>query len=334
MVCTSGVTCSGDSDCGPGGVCDPTGTCGQNTTGGVCAGDENCPSGETCVDGHCGCTGVAFQAMPVTPNVMIVLDRSGSMKDPGDSSSSDSKWTIAGDALTALFNQVGGQVRFGLVTFSSDGSCGAGNVRVDIGDNTSMAIETKISGTSPKGSTPIVATMDSLVGNTELMDPDHPNYVLLVTDGEEKCDTFTTQPLTDLKNQSPSVKTFVVGFGAGIPNPDQLNDLATAGGTALSGNTKYYQANNASQLADALGSIIGSVLSCTYTLDQVPSDLSQLYVYEDGTAVDQDPGQQNGWDYDSASNTLTFYGPTCDALQNGTVTDVSIVYGCPSATPD
>lgn len=334
MVCTSGVGCTTNDECGPGGVCGQSGTCAPNTTGGTCDGDQNCLTGETCEQGHCGCEGVNFTAMPVTPNILIVLDRSNSMNDcPGGAFCNDSKWDVAKDAISQVLSQYGNQVRFGLDMFASNNNCAAGQVSVEVGDNNAATISSAINNAGAASNTPIRATMEALASYNGLKDTMHSNYVLLVSDGGENCDDFSSQPVADLKNQSPSVKTFVVGFGGGV-DPDQLNEMATKGGTALPGTTKYFQADDASQLNMALGNIIGSVLSCSYTLDQTPDDLSQLYVYEGGTAVDQDTTRMNGWDYDAATNTLTFYGAACDVLQDGSVTDVSIVYGCASAPPD
>ena len=95
------------------------------------------------------------------------------------------------------------------------------------------------------------------------------------------------------------------------------------------GTPHYYQANNATDLSNALTTILGTVLSCSYTLDQVPEDLADLYVYQDDTAIDLDTTHTNGWDYDPATGELTFYGAACEAMENGSVTDLNIVYGCP-----
>ena len=76
------------------------------------------------------------------------------------------------------------------------------------------------------------------------------------------------------------------------------------------------------------------MLSCSYSLDQVPDDVSDLYVYQDDVSVARDPGHTDGWDYDASTETLTFYGAACDALESGDVTDLNIVYGCPSAAVD
>ncbi|HEU5055447.1 MAG TPA: VWA domain-containing protein [Kofleriaceae bacterium] len=350
--CEAGGPCDAHGDCGPGAYC-PDGTCAPNETGGPCDGDGNCPAGDTCIDGFCGCEGEAFAAEPVVPNVMIVLDKSGSMTEdldgdcprldnsgdcvyPPDSGTQDNpafdgppdKWQVATDAMSQILTSHGPKVRFGLVTFATGSMCGTGGVRVPIGPSTETEIQTFIDGVNPIGATPIGATLNALVGNPGLDDTNHTNYVLLVTDGQDTCGGNASGAARNLFQQTPSVKTFVVGFGGGV-DAGELNDTAVQGGTARPGPTKYYQADNAAELQAALDSILGSVLSCQYQLDQVPEDLADLYVYADGTLVDRDPSQSEGWDYDPASGTITFYGQVCRDLQNGTITDLNIVYGCP-----
>jgi hypothetical protein len=328
-TCTGGLGCSTASDCGNGGVCEDGG-CVHNTTGGVCEMDENCLSGETCNEGHCGCEGVAFQATPVTPNMLIVLDKSYSMNQSGGTGGS--RWNIARNALNELLGDHGGNVRFGLDMFATNDDCAAGQINVDIGASTATEISDAYGDVSADSNTPIRATMNALKNYNGLKDPDHPNYVLLLTDGEESCSGWFDPPpsaaVQQLRNQTPSVKTFVVGFATSADS-DQLNDMAVAGGTALGGSTKYYQANNATELSDALSTILGTVLACEYTLDQVPEDLADLYIYQDDNPVEQDTTHTNGWDYDPTTGTLTFYGAACDALESGEVTDLNIVYGCP-----
>jgi hypothetical protein len=351
--CEAGGPCEAHGDCGPGAYCQD-GTCAPNETGGPCDGDGNCPAGDTCIDGFCGCEGEAFAAMPIVPNMMIVYDKSGSMEedldgdcplfnngetscdypphgsspDPNPAFDAPDKWTVAEGGLDMVLTSHGPKVRFGLVTFSSDGDCGAGNVRVAIGPTTEADIRTTIAGTSPRGSTPIGDTLADLVGNQSLQDTSRTNYVLLITDGQETCGGNPTAAARNLFQQTPRVRTFVVGFGGGV-DANELNDIATEGGTARPGPTKYYQADNAAELQAALDTILGSVLSCEYQLDQVPEDLADLYVYADGTLVDRDPSQSEGWDYDPASGTITFYGQVCRDLQDGTINDLNIVYGCP-----
>jgi hypothetical protein len=162
-----------------------------------------------------------------------------------------------------------------------------------------------------------------------LQDATRNNYILLVTDGEANCDD-PVPVVETFAARNPPTPTFVVGFGDGV-DPEQLEDMATAGGTALAGNPNYYQADNAAGLQQALDDIVGEVLSCDYDIPTAPDDPDRLSVYFDGIRVPRDPTGATGWEYNAANARLTFAGNACAALQSGAVNDLSIVYGCPLA---
>jgi hypothetical protein len=121
----------------------------------------------------------------------------------------------------------------------------------------------------------------------------------------------------------------VVGFGSAV-DPVELAAMANAGGTARTASPVYYQADSAQSLATAFGTIAGSVLSCTYTLSDVPPDPSMLYVFFGATAVQRDTSHGNGWDYNTGTRQLEFYGAACTSLQSGQVGNLVISYGCPT----
>jgi hypothetical protein len=174
---------------------------------------------------------VTIQGHQLAPNIMFVVDKSGSMTDPATGSgagcananqgyngnrSSDCKWNnllnvMVGDGTTnnpGFVNQVnsslslnGDQVRLGLTYFASDNSCGVGQVAVPVPggatDNSGAIIQT-LNGLAPSGATPTAATME------ELLQPgifpataDRGNYAILMTDGAPNCNT-NIQPTSAL----------------------------------------------------------------------------------------------------------------------------------------
>jgi len=323
------VGCTTHAECPQGSFCD-NGTCAPNDTGGPCDGDSNCKPGETCIGGFCGCDGDQFVAEGVPPNVLIVLDRSGSMDEALGTST---KWLVAVDAVATLLANYGTAVRFGLVLYQRGNTdCAPGNVRVDVGDGTATMINTVLGNTNPNGFTPIGDTLDGLINYAGLEDTTRDNYILLLTDGSETCGGDGVTAVTNLFNETPQVKTFVVGFGSGV-DATALNDMAQAGGTALpSGPPYYYQADDAASLNMAFDSIGAAVLSCTYALSGTP-DIDTLHVFFDSIGVSRDTTHTDGWDYDSTSNQITFYGPACDSLKSGSVTDLVVVSGCTVPVP-
>ena len=185
-------------------------------------------------------------------DMLIVLDQSGSM-------SSNNKWGDAKGAVSTLVNTYAGQIRFGLLLFPYPNSCNVTGVQVAVGDNTQSAIINTLNGTSPTGMTPMGAALGQASGYLNY--PGTTRFVLLITDGCETCSGNGLAAVNTLMSQG--VKTFVVGFGSGVTQcGGDLNAMATAGGTALPGSTKYYQASNQSQLTAALKNIAALVNCC------------------------------------------------------------------------
>ncbi|MBK8010249.1 MAG: VWA domain-containing protein [Deltaproteobacteria bacterium] len=269
-VCAAGVTCSDNAGCGVGGICDLLGQCRPNVSGGSCENDQNCIEGESCVGHACvtGCGGAFFQAERVAPNVMILVDRSASMTLR---IGNDSKWDIARNAAFKLLTDHGEDIRFGLSLFpgadlqcSRGANCSPGLVSVPIADHNGWNIKQFLRDAYVCNlGTPLAEALYGLVGSAGLRDPNRPNYVVVLTDGQASCGE-PVPAVEALRAQDPEVKTFVVGFGTSV-DPAELSAMAGAGGTAQPGGVAYYQADDADALSAAFASIAGNVLSCDYT---------------------------------------------------------------------
>lgn len=337
---TGGPECLEDADCPEGQEC--AGFSGQCVAIGYCIVDEDCDGGQECQDGMCviggDCGAQEFALTKVVPNVMIVLDRSGSME--GDVQDSDkNRWEVAKDAIFKLVTTFNEEIRFGLVTYSAcvGNGCSAGEIVVPVADLAGGAIQQFLAdkGNSylcdsgdPETSTG--NTLKALVGQPQVQDPTRANAVLLITDGNEsgECQDNTNGPAAaaELFGQAISVPTYAVGFADGILG--SLAEIATNGGTGMP-----YNANNPASLEAALDAIAGAVVSCTFELDSPPDDPSEIYVFFEDMVpgVPNDPN--NGWTYDPNNNTITFHGAACEALKSGGVVDVDVVFGCDVPIP-
>lgn len=335
--------CEDDSDCPSGEectafsqLCVPPGGCGI---------DADCPlESVTCQAGVCttgeDCGDATFNITQLEPNVMILLDRSGSMDDdvPGNG---DSRWNVAKQVVNTTTAEFDDTVRFGLATFSAcipGQACSPGQIEIAVAPGNAGAISNFLAGAQdgllgylcnsglPETSTG--RSLDALVGNPLLQEAGRDNAVLLVTDGGESQECTPVDGPTaagNLYGQDIPVKVFAVGFGFSGASLDQI---ATAGGTG-----QGYTAENQQELNEALSSILGGIASCTFHLDEVPPDPDDLYVFLNSNPAGIPLDAINGYTYDPVANTITLHGTTCDAVQEGDSAKVDVVYGCPFPPP-
>jgi hypothetical protein len=338
---TMTVECDGDEDCPPGTqcavfnhVCIPEGTCQTS---------EDCEGGKECVDGGCviggDCGAESFELTAVPPNVMIVLDRSGSMGDDVQDSNKN-RWGVAKDAIDLLVNTFNNDIRFGLVTYSAcepGEACTAGEIVVPVGNLAAGPITGFLGGkgdeylcNSGDPETSTGNTLYALLGEPSIQDPERGNAVLLITDGNEndECqdNTNAADAAGKLFAQAPPVRTYAVGFADGILG--SLADVATAGGTGTP-----YNANNPASLEAALNAIAGAVASCDFVLGAVPDDPGEIYVFFNDDPAGVPLSEVDGWTYDPATNTIHFHGVACDQIKTGVVLDIDVVFGCDIPVP-
>jgi hypothetical protein len=155
----------------------------------------------------CGGTNLAANPKPV--NVLLVVDKSSSMKD-SPIGFGDTKWNGIRTAIGTAIDATKGQVAFGLDFFPSSGSAsgqlasvcelpqsGVPTVGVAAGSATNSAIKTALANNSPAGATPTAAELGRALayfttGPGAALPGLH--YVLLATDGGPNCDGSLSCP--------------------------------------------------------------------------------------------------------------------------------------------
>ena len=191
------------------------------------------------------------------PQVLVLLDRSGSMKEMIGKLT---KWEIALASMKTLAPFVTGKMELGLMLFPRwpvVNKCTTGQVNVT--DRAQQHPRDPVAagrGGPRQRQHPLVQhpqrrprlPRDDQAGGRS-------QYVILVTDGKETCSphypAVATGPLL-----GDGVRTYVVGFGANA-DPISLDAAAVAGGTG-----NYYQANDLPQLQTVLQSITTTIANC------------------------------------------------------------------------
>jgi hypothetical protein len=349
LVCaTDGVcvtpppACVADGDCKTGQRCGLTGDClgaGECRVAADCAMTESCRGSVCKLGSDCGQTELKID--PIPPNILVLLDISGSMNQGLDGSMTPpSKILIASQTITQMTIKYRDSIYWGLAMFPGDGACGPPTNVIVPGAGKADMVSSTVAATMPQRAafTPLNTAIMDVQSSNYLADKSRKNYMLLLSDGGEDCtldsdltgftatNADSAQRIKDMAAQG--ISTFVVGFGGAV-DASTLNDFANAGGvpnTATAG-TSYFQADSAQQLEMALGSILARVVGCDFSYTTPPTDPDKVWAFFDGVMVDRN--DKNGWKLDTAAKKVTFVGDACMKLQSGTVKDVQVVFGCP-----
>lgn len=316
--------------------------------------DPNGPGPDTCQEQKFAPTKVG------DPDIVLLMDRSGSMSD-----GSPTKWSQATTAVTGTITQLEAQkspIYWGLYFFPSNNDCAVGtNPDVPIGPLQASAITTAIKAKSPGGNTPIAQAVTNATNYYSSVNDGRGHYLAVATDGEPNCDSGGGLPKQCTKDadcamgetcqvlvgfgfcvpaggEGPTTKaiaaarmkgirTFVIGISLSGTSAT-LNKMAEEGGTARVGTVKYYPVSDQAQLEMALKNITSQIISCSFQLSSLPQSNMEVYVTVGGLVVKRDTTHMNGWDIDTMSKTLTFYGNACTSLQ-ANPSSVSVGYTCP-----
>lgn len=185
------------------------------------------------------------------PNILLILDHSGSMNEETGGSS---KWDQAIDAINQVtfgFDQI---LRFGLMYFPTRGDCDVDLNRGllnDVAPANGGNIRNSLSNLrDPDGGTPLARSVQ--LGATyfdQLNDQGRENIIVAITDGEDTCNGNPVRQARLAYDGGSGYKVYVIGFGGGVDG-GTLRRMAQEGGT-----NDYFQANNASELFEALRTI-------------------------------------------------------------------------------
>jgi hypothetical protein len=304
--------------------------------------------GATGVGGGSNCGLVTRHTTRVPSEVMLVLDRSGSMLNDitrdcvctrngstalcDDLANCKDRWSILAEAVRSTVT--GRQdIYWGLKLFSTVGSeaCGVSSqIEVPIGPDSAAAIPSVIESTSttPAGSTPTAQAIRAATEYLKTVADRNPKTIVLATDGEPNCapgarDSSTTNVTGTIAEIRAAYEAgfpvYVIGIGPSVGN---LDEFAKAGGTG-----RYFSATSPAELLDAFVSISIVANSCVLSFPDVPPDPNNVAVYFDKSLVAKD--DVNGWSYTVDMRAILFNGAICDKLKSSMDATVTVLFGCP-----
>jgi hypothetical protein len=297
------------------------------------------------------CQNQPFTVVAPPPDLLIVLDRSGSMNESPEGYNCRfdptcvSKWTQVTAAINQVVSRTEKSIRWGLKFFGNDAICGitpGASVEPALKNSAAIAAAIADPANLPASRTPTRAAELSAGEYLQGLSATDTNskFVLLATDGEPNCvegsDDTTIDDTMAAIGSVATVKamgfpTFVIGIATEGGTADMtLNSMATSGGYPLSGGTtQYYSVSTTDDLVTALNRIQTIAMGmCTYPIGTTDpnADPTRITVTVDGVKSPRD--DPNGWHYNPGMTSITFTGITCDYLMKGTLKTVQILYGC------
>ena len=280
------------------------------------------------------------------PNVLLVVDRSGSMGSSGE-------WAPTVAAVSSVTAALDSSVAFGLMLFpdpsSALNSCDTGQILVGTDLNQAGTIAAELSRYVPEGGTPTALSLRDAAEYLLTTYPDRPNYILLATDGGPTCNpdlTFpectcapggdcTNQPLNCLDDMRTiatienlalsGVPTFVIGVPGSEAVSEVLDQMAVAGGTDELG--RHYAVSDEAALIATLSATSGSVVSCRFGIEGPPATAAELRLFIDGSEITDLRGRPNGW-FLEAGRLIELTGSVCEGIRDGRPHAISILRVC------
>ncbi len=279
------------------------------------------------------------------PSVVFVLDQSGSMNTPWDhdadpSTYSISRWSSLWKVVYQITVDFEDRIDFGLKLFPSTGGgcevaegidvpCAASNAEDVVLSIPGLGASISINNSTPTPAA-IQAAGDYLV---HLPNTQAEKAMILVMDGDVATECGYWNELRDgLKalHEEDGIPTYVVGIDISVGKKGTMDDYAEAGGRPREdAETLFYDVSNQVDLEEAMDAIIGDVLSCTLTLDELPGPLNTTGVDVDGMArpMVEDCDAEDGWTFSASGEEIQLCGTACaDFLDSA---EAEIKYYCP-----
>jgi len=314
-------------------------------------------SGGLVSDAMVTCAEANPQTTNLPPDVLIVLDRSGSMNDDLNDqpcmAGCTSKWTTAVTTLTSYLPTVESTVNWGLKLFATAGgngnnsSCNVSNgAEVAPATNNSAAIINRLMMTTAGSSTPTTAAMTAAAAYLKSLNDGNPKFILLATDGiptcgkaacaagvntgggsQNQCDDANAIAAVKTVFDTDGIGTFVLGIGtANSPGDSTLSQMAVNGGHPRNDTPAYFPIGSADDLTQAFMSITQTVGQCFFSVTPALTGVQAIGgVTYDGGTIPQDA--TNGYTI-QGKNGIQLNGQSCTDFTAGKIKNVRVLVDC------
>lgn len=251
-----------------------------------------------------------------TVPTVLILDGSGSMTQPD---APGPRIDAAKAAAHGLIRALPDTATIGLQTYGTtvgsnpeDKSAGCRDVTtlIPLGLLDRDAMNAGVDAISPSGYTPISLALQAAAA--QLPADDTPQAVVLVSDGEETCDTPPCDVAAQLKKTHPGLTISTVGFKVDGPAADQLRCIAEGTGGI------FVDAANADQLA--------ARLLATQNIDKANNSLSSTGIggIDLGSSIDEIRTKHGDFPDATSTGTVTVIWHDCDfTFTNGVLDAIS-----------
>ena len=179
-------------------------------------------------------------------NVLFVLDASGSMWGQVEGKH---KIQVAREVLNTALSDLDENTAVGLMTYGHrrKGDCADIEVIAAVGQPRQLLLKA-MNELNPKGKTPLSASLSMAAG--ALREVEGAVSVVLVSDGLETCSGDPCAAAKAAVESGVEMSIHVIGFDVSAEEAKQLQCIAD------NGNGKYFSADNAAQLSDALSQVV------------------------------------------------------------------------------
>lgn len=326
-----GTTSSGSSGSSTGELISSSGP--DESSGGVSSTGEPTP-----------CQVEKTKIVPTPPDVLLVLDKSGSMSmqkwdhDDNPQTPTVTRWKSLHGVVESIVTKFNKTVNFGVKlypkidagSYENVGACVVNpGVEVEIAPMNAAGVLAGIPAAdfAVLGGTPMESGLKAAYTYLQALDPGKQRFALMVADGEisKTCAGEVYKEALGLVKGAygMEIPTYVVGIDVDPMVSADLQSLATAGGKLNPNNPQgFYETTSQIELQAALQQIVDDTLSCVIDVVPEPSEpeLFEVWIGKSQVAAAADCAKDSGWVWTKPHSQIELCGQAClDLKKSGEV---------------